>query len=305
MSGHAMSPQAAIASMTGFARAEASEGDRHWSWELRSVNGRGLDIRCRLPAGLEALEPVVRQSVPKHCRRGNIAVQLDASRQGGPQARYRLNRDALGQILLLARDLADERDMAPPRIDGLLALPGVIERIDEEEDEAVRAARLELLTASLETAVGTLVRMRLEEGERLAGIVAGQIAEIDALIAQARTLAAAQPEAQRARFRQQVQEVMAGLPPLSEERLAQELALIIAKGDVREELDRLTAHVAATRALLTEGGAIGRKLDFLCQELHREANTICSKSQDLALTAVGLELKAVVEQLREQVQNIE
>lgn len=300
-----MGPQAAIASMTGFASAEATEGERHWSWELRSVNGRGLDIRCRLPAGLEALEAVVRQSAPRHCRRGNISVQLEGSRLGAMPPKYRLNRDALGQVLLLARDLGAERDMAPPRIDGLLALPGVIERIDEAEEESVRTARMALLTASLEAGLATLARMRLAEGERLAAIVGGQIAEIEALVGRARGLAAAQPEAQKARFHQQVQELLAGLPALSEERLAQELALIIAKGDVREELDRLAAHVAATRALLAEGGAVGRKLDFLCQELHREANTICSKSQDLALTAVGLELKAVVEQLREQVQNIE
>lgn len=305
MSGQAMCPQAAIASMTGFASAEASEGERHWSWELRSVNGRGLDVRCRLPAGLEALEPVIRQSVPRHCRRGNIAVQLDASRQGGAQPKYRLNRDVLDQVLALARDLAGAPDLAAPRIDGLLALPGVIERIDEDEEESVRAARMALLMASLEAALATLARMRLEEGERLVAIVAGQIAEIEVLVGRARTLAAAQPDAQKARFSQQVQELLAGLPALSEDRLAQELALIIAKGDVREELDRLAAHVAATRALLAEGGAVGRKLDFLCQELHREANTICSKSQDLALTAAGLELKAVVEQLREQVQNIE
>jgi uncharacterized protein (TIGR00255 family) len=300
-----MSSRPAIASMTGFARAETREGERQWVWEARSVNGRGLEVRCRLPAGLEALEPLVRQSVARYCRRGNVAVQLDGSRQGAPQPRYRLNREALGQVLPLVRDLASERDMAPPRIDGLLALPGVIERVEEEEAEAVRAARMTLLGTSLETALGTLAAMRAAEGGRLAEIVAGQIAEIEALVGRARGLAAAQPEAQKARFRQQVQELLAGLPPLPEERLAQELALLIAKGDVREELDRLAAHLQATRALLAEGGAVGRKLDFLCQELNREANTICSKSQDLALTTVGLELKAVVEQLREQVQNIE
>jgi len=300
-----MSPRAAIASMTGFARSETHEGERQWSWEVRSVNGRGLEVRVRLPPGLDALEPVVRQGVPRHCRRGNVSVQLDGSRQGAPQPRYRLNREALDQVLMLARDFAGSRETAPARIDGLLALPGVIERVDEEEDETARAARLALLSTALETALATLARMRSAEGERLAGIVAGQIAEIEALVERARGLAAAQPEAQRARFRQQMQELMAGSPPLSEERLAQELALLIAKGDVREELDRLAAHIAAVRALLAEGGAVGRKLDFLCQELNRETNTICSKSQDLALTSVGLELKAVVEQLREQVQNIE
>lgn len=300
-----MDSRAAIASMTGFARAETTEGERQWSWELRSVNGRSLDLRCRLPAGLEALEPTVRQLVPQHCKRGNVTVQLEASRQGAAQPIYRVNRAALEQTLALARSLGAGPDMAPARLDGLLALPGVIERVEEEETEDVRAARLALLARSLETALAALVRMRSDEGQRLAAIVGGQIDEIDVLVARARGLAAAQPEAQKTRFRAQIDELLAGLPALPEERLAQELALLIAKGDVREELDRLAAHVAAVRALLAEGGAIGRKLDFLCQELNREANTLCSKSQDLALTAVGLDLKAAVEQLREQVQNIE
>jgi uncharacterized protein (TIGR00255 family) len=300
-----MGARSAIASMTGFARAEATEGERHWSWELKSVNGRSLDLRCRLPTGLEALEPAVRQLVPVHCKRGNITVQLDGSRQGTAQPVYRVNRAALEQALALARSLGAGPDMAPARLDGLLALPGVIERVEIEETEEERAARLALLTRSLETALAALVRMRAEEGARLGAIIGTQIGEIDALVARARVLAALQPDAQKARFRAQVEELMGELPALPEERLAQELALLIAKGDVREELDRLAAHVAAVRALLAEGGAIGRKLDFLCQELNREANTICSKSQDLGLTAVGLDLKAAVEQLREQVQNIE
>jgi uncharacterized protein (TIGR00255 family) len=291
--------------MTGFARAEMGEGDRRWSWEIRSVNGRSLDLRLRLPAGCEALEPQLRQAVPERCRRGNISIQLEAARQGLPQSRYRINRAALDQVVEAAKDLGMLVDAERPRLDGLLALPGVVERIEEEESEEVRDARLALLLKGFGEALDGLVRMRAEEGARLARIVLEQLGEIDRLVGRARKLAAAQPEAQKARFRQQVGELLAQMPALSEDRLAQEFALLIAKSDVREELDRLAAHIEACRALVEGGGAIGRKLDFLCQELNREANTICSKSADLDLTAVGLDLKAVVEQLREQVQNIE
>ncbi|QEX23152.1 hypothetical protein FRZ61_30870 [Hypericibacter adhaerens] len=294
-----------MASMTGFSRAEIGEGERRWSWEIRSVNGRNLDLRLRLPAGCEALEPQLRQAVPERCRRGNISVQLEAARQGQPQTRYRINRAALDQVIQAAKDLGMLVDAERPRLDGLLALPGVVERIDEEESEEARDARLALLLKGFGEALDGLVRMRAEEGARLARIALDQLQEIERLVGRARSLAAAQPEAQRARFRQQVGELLAQVPALSEDRLAQEFALLIAKSDVREELDRLTAHIEASRALVNAGGAIGRKLDFLCQELNREANTICSKSADLELTAVGLDMKAVVEQFREQVQNIE
>ena len=298
-------PASAVASMTGFARAEMGEGDRRWSWEIRSVNGRNLDLRLRLAAGCEALEPQLRQAVPERCRRGNISVQLEASRQGQPQSRYRINRAALDQVVEAAKDLGMLVDAERPRLDGLLALPGVVERIEEEESEEAREARLALLLKGFGEALDGLVRMRAEEGARLARIVLDQLGEIDRLVGRARALAAAQPEAQKARFRQQVGELLSQMPALSEDRLAQEFALLIAKSDVREELDRLAAHIEACRALVKSGGAIGRKLDFLCQELNREANTVCSKSADLDLTAIGLDLKAVVEQLREQVQNIE
>lgn len=300
-----MKSAGAVASMTGFARAEVGEGERRWSWEIRSVNGRTLDLRLRLPAGFEALEPLLRQAVPERCRRGNISIQLEAARQGQPQPRYRVNRAALDQVIHAVRDLVGQVEAERPRLDGLLALPGVVERVEEEESEAEREARLALLMTGFAEALDGLARMRAEEGARLARIVLDQLGEIENLVERARGLAAAQPEAQKARFRQQVAELLAQVPALSEDRLAQEFALLIAKSDVREELDRLAAHIEAARALVKGGGTVGRKLDFLCQELNREANTICSKSADLDLTGVGLDLKAVVEQLREQVQNIE
>lgn len=291
-----------IASMTGFARAEAASGDRQWVWELRSVNGRGLDIRCRLPTGYDALDPVVRAAVATRCRRGNVSVSLTESRQQRP--RLSVNREALDQILAMMAELKGNADIAaaPPRLDGLLALPGVIERADEQSDPS---SALELLTQRLNEALDGLKSMRLTEGGRLVDVATNHIDEIERLTEAARDVAATQPGAIAERLRQQL-EVLLGQSPLpSLDRLAQEAALLAAKADVREELDRLAAHVGAVRGLIRTGGAIGRKFDFLCQELNREANTLCSKSADVALTRLGLDLKVAIEQLREQVQNIE
>jgi uncharacterized protein (TIGR00255 family) len=292
----------AIASMTGFARAEAASGDRQWVWELRSVNGRGLDIRCRLPNGLDALDPIVRAAVADRCRRGNVNVTLTEVRQQRP--RLSVNRAALDQVLALIAELKANADVvaAPPRLDGLLALPGVIERVEEEGDQADFIA---LLGRCLGEALDGLKAMRLAEGSRLVTLALVHIDEIERLTEAARGLAATQPAALVERLRQQLEALLGQSPLPAPERLAQEAALLAAKADVREELDRLSAHVAAIRALIQAGGAVGRKLDFLCQELNREANTLCSKSSDVELTRQGLDLKVAIEQLREQVQNIE
>jgi len=291
-----------IASMTGFARAEAASGDRQWVWELRSVNGRGLDIRCRLPNGYDALDPVVRAAVGARCRRGNVSVTLTERRD--LRSRLSVNREALDQILALIGELRNNADIAaaPPRLDGLLALPGVIERADDEGDPA---ASLELLTLRLNEALDGLKAMRLAEGARLVGLAVDHIDEIERLTDTARDVAASQPGAIAERLRQQLEALLAQSPLPGPDRLAQEAALLAAKADVREELDRLAAHVGAVRGLIRAGGAIGRKFDFLCQELNREANTLCSKAADVELTRLGLDLKVAIEQLREQVQNIE
>ena len=291
-----------IASMTGFARAEAVSGDRQWVWELRSVNGRGLDIRCRLPNGYDALDPIVRAAVAERCRRGNISVNLTESRQQRP--RLAISREALEQVLAMLAELkADGRLAAEaPRLDGLLALPGVIERVDEEDDPA---AAIDLLTRQLNQALDALKTMRLAEGQRLVALAKAHVAEIERLTDAARRIAATQPEAIAERLRQQLEALLGQSPLPGPERLAQEAALLAAKADVREELDRLSAHVAAVRALIQGGGAIGRKFDFLCQEFNREANTLCSKAADVELTRIGLDLKVAIEQLREQIQNIE
>jgi uncharacterized protein (TIGR00255 family) len=288
-----------IASMTGFARAEAVDGGRHWVWELRSVNGRGLDIRCRLPAGFESLDMAVRAAVAERCRRGNISATLTETRDQKPQ--IRINRESLGQILALISELKDT-GAAPPRIDGLLALPGVLERLDDEDEPS---QHLTLLTERLSAALDGLKNMRLVEGKRLAEMALAHLAEIERLTQKAREAAVTQSGTVASRLHQQLDELLGLSPQPPPERLAQEVALLAARADVREELDRLAAHVSASRALIEAGGPIGRKLDFLCQELNREANTLCSKSADVELTRIGLDLKVTIEQLREQVQNIE
>jgi uncharacterized protein (TIGR00255 family) len=284
--------------MTGFARAEA--GDAQWAWELRSVNARNLDIRCRLPAGLEALETDLRQRIPTVCRRGNVTVQLSPAQNGQRIAGFRINAELVRAYLDAARAL-DAGSYAPPTLDGILSLPGVIER-NEGGTPDLQAPDL---LRSFDAALAGLGVMRREEGGRLAVAVLALLDRLAELRDQASSLAALQPAAVKARLEAQIKPLLEAAPALSEERLAQEVALVAGRADVREELDRLAAHVAAARDLVTGGGPVGRKLDFLCQELNREANTICSKSSDLMLTEIGLELKSAVEQLREQVQNIE
>jgi uncharacterized protein (TIGR00255 family) len=294
----------AISSMTGFARAEGHADGLTWVWEVKSVNGKALDVRFRLPPGLDALELPLRTSLAQRLKRGALTASLSVTRPPSA-AGIKINREALTAILSIAREIADDYETAPPRLDGLLAIRGVIETSDDIEDESARQKRQAALLADWEKLLGQLVEGRLAEGGRLETVLAARLAEISGLVADAEKSAATQPAALRARLKEQVASLLEASPALPEERLAQEAALIAAKADVREELDRLTAHVAAARELLAEGGAIGRRFDFLCQEFNREANTLCSKSTDMGLTRTGLALKAAIEQLREQVQNIE
>ncbi len=290
-----------VASMTGFARQEGGDGGLTWMWEVKSVNGRGLDVRCRLPSGHEGLEAAARAMAQKHCTRGNLQIALAINR-GAASARFQINRDLLDQLVALTREI---EGAAPPRIDGLLAVRGVVETVEEEETKDQLDARMAAMEADLARALGALTTMRRAEGQRLKDIIIERLDEIERLTAAAGESAAVQPEAVRERLRTQVEELLDAAPALPEERLAQEAALLATKADVREELDRLSAHVAAAREHLAEGGPIGRRLDFLCQEFNREANTLCSKSWDVALNRIGLDLKAAVDQLREQVQNVE
>jgi uncharacterized protein (TIGR00255 family) len=294
-----------ISSMTGFARSDGSLGSRRWVWELRSVNARGLDIRCRLPAGCEALEVPVRQRLGQRLKRGSLNASLSFVADAAPPA-VRLNIALIDQLLGLVPALQARLPASPPpSIEGLLAVRGLIEPLDEAPSAEAAAAVEAAVLASLDPAIDALVRQRREEGDRLAAVVGAQLDRLADLTDRARTLAAAQPEALQARLAEQLAQLLAGQTPVPAERLAQEVALLATRADVREELDRLAAHHQAAAALLAGSPPIGRQLDFLCQEFNREANTLCSKSADIALTRVGLDLKAVIEQMREQVQNIE
>jgi len=292
-----------IASMTGFARTEGSVSGLSWVWELRSVNGRGLDLRLRLPTGWDGLEPSLRDEAGKVLKRGNVSANLTLRRE--TEARLSIDPAALEQALALALDLQRRIPGSPaPRAEALLSLPGVLRQaaIDPAEE---RAAATDDVRAGFTAALGALRTSRQDEGARLAGILAGLLAEISALRDKSAGEAADQPAAQRARVMENLQALLRESPSLPEERITQEVALLAARSDVREELDRLHSHIQAAYALLNEGAAIGRRFDFLVQEFNREANTLCSKSASVALTATGLKLKATIEQLREQVQNIE
>ncbi|MEO5373532.1 MAG: YicC family protein [Alphaproteobacteria bacterium] len=299
----------AICSMTAFARGQGNDPGPPayaWTWEARSVNAKGLDVRLRLAPGFEALELAVRDLVTKRFKRGSISLSLSASRTG-ERAVMRLNEPLLDQLLDIAaaaQARLGER-VAPPRLDGLLAVRGVLEPIEDVEDEAAVRAREARVLRTLDETMTALAAMREEEGARLAAVLGGQLDLIETLSTQAASTAALRPEAIRERLRTQVATLLEASPALSEERLAQEVALLAVKGDIREEVDRLLSHVAAARALLAEGGAAGRRLDFLCQEFNREANTLCAKSSNVDLTRLGLDLKATIDQVREQVQNIE
>jgi uncharacterized protein (TIGR00255 family) len=296
--------------MTGFARAEGVDAadlhpGLHWAWEAKSVNGRNLEVRCRLPPGFESLEAGARAALAERFKRGNVALTLTLAR-GGEPPRARINRELLDQLMALAAEYAGKGKAEAPRLDTLLAVRGVVEVVEEAEpSEEQRAVRLTRMNETLARALVALAAMRHEEGGRLAALVSQHLDLIEELRQRAAATAAAQPAALKARLKAQVDALLEASPALPEERLAHEAALLVTKADVREELDRLAAHVAAARKLLAEGGAVGRKFDFLCQEFNREANTLCSKSVDVELTTIGLDLKAAIDQLREQVQNIE
>jgi uncharacterized protein (TIGR00255 family) len=291
--------------MTGFARTEGSHGDVAFAWELKSVNGKGLELRFRLPSGYDALEAPLRAALAQRFKRGNVSATLSLARSAAA-ASVRVNRQALAEIVAAMTEIGAAVTAAPPRLDGLLSLRGVLETAGEEqEDETTRAARNAAVLAAWDEALAALATMREAEGVRLGGVLEDRLGEMETLVGAAERSASTQPEAIKARLRTMVEALLEASPALPEERLAQEAALLVGRADVREELDRLRAHVAAARVLIEEGSNIGRRLDFLCQELNREANTLCSKSSDLELTRTGLALKAAIEQFREQVQNIE
>ncbi|MEM8854259.1 MAG: YicC/YloC family endoribonuclease [Pseudomonadota bacterium] len=295
-----MGNASAIQSMTGYSSIEGEREGVSYVFEARSVNGRSLDIRIRLPHGLERFEPVLRKAVTGLFRRGNVTVSLTV-RGAESTARYKVNHEQIGTYLLAIQDLAASGSVAAPRADGLLALKGVIEGMSDDDTDIV-APVVEGEAAQL---FDGLLKDRTAEGERIAPLIGEFLARMDTLRHDIESHPERGTERVRARLDRQVSDLVAGNHGLSVERLHQEAVILATRADVREELDRLTAHIDAARALLAEGGPVGRKLDFLAQELTRETNTICAKSPHHAVTALGLELKATVEQMREQVQNLE
>jgi uncharacterized protein (TIGR00255 family) len=293
-----------LSSMTGYARAAGAGPGVGFLLELKSVNGRGLDIRMRLAPGFDRLDPEIRRRIGAAVSRGSLSVSLMVEREG-EGGRVTVNRQALETMLVELEWLGGRIDADRPRLDGILALRGVIEQhespLSPEEEEALDAAILE----AVDRAVAALVASRREEGARINAVLDERIGEIAALTAAAEAHPGRSREAVLNRLRLQVADLREAGAPVPEDRLAQEAMLLATRADIREELDRLTAHVAAARQLLKAGGAVGRRLDFLSQEFNREANTLCSKSNDVALTAIGLDLKAAIDQLREQIQNIE
>ena len=295
-----------ITSMTGYARAQGAGDGMAWVWEARSVNGRNLETRCRVPPGWDRLDNTARTAVAGVFRRGSVSLTLTVTHDQRDSG-LRVNRAVLDEILPLLQEL-QARGAAPPTADGLLRIRGVIE--DERDDSTAgdTAALDSAILRTLAEALDGLRAARAAEGVKLAAVIGALVAEIAGLRERAAGRAAAQGEVVRMRFEQQLADLLGRLPQLNEERLAQEVALLVGKADVREELDRLAAHLQQANELLADGAPgnpVGRKFDFLCQELNREANTLCSKSADIELTRIGLDLKSAIERMREQVQNVE
>ncbi|MCC6920035.1 MAG: YicC family protein [Alphaproteobacteria bacterium] len=289
-------------SMTGFARSRGSHGTLEWTWELKSVNGRGLEIRFRLPPGFDALEVQARQALQARLKRGSVQVTLSLAEHAQAPS-LRINREALTAISEAIRAMENIIPMQPASADGLLRIKGVLE---EDAGEAGDAdARDAAMLASLLQGIDALIMARAEEGARISIALQGQLARIAAIATESRGLASLAPEAVRQRLADTVARLLESSTALNPDRLHQEAALLATRADVTEELDRLDAHVHQAHELLNAGEPAGRRLDFLCQEFTREANTLCSKSFDIKLTRLGLDLKAVIEQFREQVQNVE
>ncbi len=294
----------ALSSMTGFARSHGVCGSYSWTWEIKSVNGKGLDLRLRLPPGWDAIEPALRANASATLTRGSIQAGLTVERTGATVA-VRVNAAVLEAVLIAARDVARRIETSPATLDGLLGLKGVIEVGEVEEDAEERRKAETAVSSGFAEAVVALAGMRRHEGGALARVLGLRLNEIGALVERAELAPGRRPEAIRTRLAEQVATLLAQSDRFDPDRLHQEAILIAAKADVREELDRLAAHVGQVRQLIAQGGPIGRRLDFLAQELNREASTLCAKANDVELTNIGLALKAAVEQFREQVQNVE
>jgi uncharacterized protein (TIGR00255 family) len=294
----------ALSSMTGFARSHGASGPYTFEWELKSVNAKGFDLRLRLPQGWDEIEAAAKKRAGELLSRGTVYANLTVKRANALSS-VRINEDVLASIVKVAGQLAGRIDAVAPSIDGLLAIKGVIEVVepesDEEEDKAAKAAA----AASFDRALDDLIAMRRREGATLGQVLMQRMDEIERLAKKAEAAPGRKPELIRARLAEQVAVLLETSDRFDADRLNQEALLIAAKADIREELDRIASHIGQVRELIGKGGPVGRRLDFLAQEFNREVNTCCSKSNDIDLTNTGLEMKNVVEQFREQVQNLE
>ncbi|WP_319485293.1 YicC/YloC family endoribonuclease [uncultured Cohaesibacter sp.] len=293
-----------LVSMTGFTRMGGSFGRYNWTWEIKTVNGKGLDLRLRLPAGFDDLDRPVRAIMGERLSRGSCYVNLTVQHEE-PTQTMKINQQVLESVLDAMASIRGRVDATEPSLDGILSIKGVMEQVEEQESEELHEALLEAMLGSFKDAISDLVKMRQSEGEALEKVVMQRVEELESLTRQAEDCPARTADVIKAKLRQQIERILEAEKSLDEDRLYQEAVLLAGKADVREELDRLYAHCAAVRALVAEDKPVGRKLDFLAQEFNREANTLCSKSNDTSLTAIGLDLKATIEQLREQIQNVE
>jgi uncharacterized protein (TIGR00255 family) len=294
----------ALSSMTGFARSHDASGAYAFEWELRSVNAKGFDLRLRLPPGWDSVEPIVRKRATETLARGTVYGNLTVKRADAAPV-IRVNEDVLASVMKVAADLSAKLAAPPPTVDGILAIKGVLEVSEADESETERQAAESAVLKAFDQALAGLVEMRHREGTSLQQILSIRMDEIAALAQRADTAPGRRAEAVKARLSEQIALLMDSAERFDADRLHQEALMIAAKADIREELDRIASHVAQARELIRKGGAVGRRLDFLAQEFNREVNTTCSKSNDLELTNIGLEMKNVVEQFREQVQNLE
>jgi uncharacterized protein (TIGR00255 family) len=290
--------------MTGFARAAGAHEAYRWVFEIKSVNAKGLDLRLRLAPGFDRIEAEARTRLGKALARGTCFATLTAQREG-VAGEVKINAEALAALAEAAKEAARSAGLALPTIDGLLAVRGVVDFVEPDDEDPNLAAACEAAIGSLDQAIAALVAMRQAEGAALTSFLDERLATIAALTKAADENPGRRPEAIRARLAEQVAALLESGRGFDENRLHQEAVLLAAKADIREELDRLATHVAAAQALIKAGGPVGRRLDFLAQELGREANTLCAKSNDVALTAIGLDLRSQIEQLREQIQNVE
>ena len=292
--------------MTGFASAHGAIAGLRFTWELKSVNGKGLDLRLKLAPGFEAIETQLRDMTAQFFRRGSMQANLQVTSQA-PASILKVNESALNAAILIAENLAERLNKPMPDVAALMAMPGVIENTNTANEtltDAETSARHQAVAQCFAVALENLNKARLEEGARLAQILSQQISRLEELTELARAAATHVPQAQLARLSEQMEKLI-GTHGLDAQRLHQEAALMAARADISEEVDRLCAHIAAARALMAASEPQGRKFDFLCQEFNREANTLCAKSADSEITRLGLELKSVIDQFREQVQNIE